>query len=235
MYLQQGRDAAVVPPRECKVEGKEPAEKTPLRVPPQTVERLTVYRKVLAELHAEGLENVFSHRLAELAGVHPAQLRRDLSIFGSFGSISRGYEVYQLSLTIGRLLGTDRQQTVALVGLGNLGRTLLTYRGFEERGFHIGVAFDLDREKVGRVYAGRRCHPVEEIETVLPEYGARIAILACGSAGIDAVVDRLARAGVRSILNFVPHRVSAPPGIHVEDVDISAKLEMLSFLSRGEE
>ncbi len=208
-------------------------EKAPGRVPAQTVARLTVYRKVLAELHAEGVENVYSHRLADLAGVHPAQLRRDLAIFGSFGSISRGYEVYQLSLTIGRLLGTDRQQTVALVGLGNLGRTLLTYHGFEERGFHIGVVFDKDREKVGRVYAGRRCHPVEEIEAVLPEYGARIAILACGPAGVEAVVDRLARAGVKSILNFVPRRIPAPPGVHVEDIDISATLEMLSFLSKG--
>ncbi len=202
------------------------------RVPTQTIQRLTVYRKVLAELHAEGVENVFSHRLAELAGVHPAQLRRDLSIFGSFGSISRGYEVHDLSLTIGHLLGTDRPQTVALVGLGNLGRTLLTYRGFEERGFRIGVVFDNDPEKVGRVYAGRRCHAVEEIEAVLPAYGARIAVLACGPVGVEDVVDRLAGAGVRSILNFVPRRVPAPDGVHVEDVDISAKLEMLSFLSR---
>jgi redox-sensing transcriptional repressor len=217
------------------VEPTEPAGKGPARVPTQVVERLTVYRKVLAELHAEGIETVFSHRLAELAGVHPALLRRDLSVFGSFGSVSRGYEVFPLSLTIGRLLGTDRPQIVALIGLGNLGRTLLTYPGFEERGFRIGVAFDKDPAKVGRVYAGRRCHSVEEIPSVLPEYGARIAILACGPVGLEAVVERLARAGVRSILNFVPRRVQAPEGVHVEDVDISAKLEMLSFLGKEEE
>jgi len=205
------------------------------RVPRQTIERLTIYRKVLAALQAEGVETVFSHRLAALAGVHPAQLRRDLSIFGSFGSVSRGYEVHDLSLTIGRLLGTDRPQAVALVGLGNLGRTLLTYRGFEDRGFRIGVVFDNDPEKAGRVYAGRRCHAVEEIEAVLPSHGARIAVLACGPVGVEDVVDRLVRAGVRSILNFVPRRIVAPEGVHVEDVDISAKLEMLSFLSRERE
>jgi len=167
-----------------------------------------------------------------LAGVHPAQLRRDLSIFGSFGSISRGYEVYDLSVTIGHLLGTARPQTVALVGLGNLGRTLLTYRGFEERGFKIGVVFDKDPDKIGRVYAGRRCYSVEDIESVAPGYGARIAVLACGPVGLEDVVNRLAKAGVRSILNFVPRHVPAPAGVHVEYVDLSAKLEMLSFLSR---
>lgn len=204
------------------------------RIPLQTVSRLSLYRKVLAELHREGVDHVFSHRLAELAGVHPAQLRRDLSLFGSFGSVSRGYDVFTLSRTIARLLGTDRLQVVALVGLGNLGRTLLTYPGFEERGFHIGVVFDRDPEKVGRVHAGRRCHHVDEMETVLPEYGARLAILACGPSGLETLVDRLARCGVRGILNFVPRHVTPPPGVHVEDADISARLEKLSFLARDD-
>ncbi len=211
---------------------REGDQKGPTRVPVQTVERLTLYRKVLAELQAVRVENVFSQRLAELADVHPAQLRRDLSIFGSFGSISHGYGVADLSATIGRLLGTDRPQTVILVGLGNLGRTLLTYRGFEERGFRIGVVFDKAPDKVGRVYAGRRCHDVGEIEAVAPTYNARIAILACGPVGLDDVVQRLARANVRFLLNFVPRHVAVPEGVHVEYVDISAKLEMLSFLSR---
>jgi redox-sensing transcriptional repressor len=209
-------------------------EGTDRRVPLQTVERLSVYRKVLVELHEEGVVDVFSHRLAALAGVTPAQLRRDLSIFGSFGTVARGYEVYPLLLTIGRLLGTDTLQTVALVGMGNLGRTLLMYRGFEERGFHIGVAFDLDREKTGRVFAGRRCYPMDSLETVLVEYGVRIAVLACGVAGLQALVDRLAAAGIRSVLNFVPKRVNPPAGVHVEDVDLAARLEKLSFLSRGD-
>ena len=204
------------------------------RVPLQTVERLSLYRKVLVELHEEGVADIFSHRLAALTGVTPAQLRRDLSIFGSFGSVVRGYEVFPLLVTIGKLLGTDRLQTVALIGLGNLGRTLLMYRGFEERGFHIGVVFDLDREKTDRVFAGRRCYRLDDLERVLAEYQVRIAILACGPVGLQALVDRLAAAGVRSLLNFVPKRVNPPPGVHVEDVDLSARLEKLSFLSRGD-
>lgn len=216
-------------PRRAKTTDGDTRRKVPL----QTVERLSIYRKLLVELHDDGVENVYSHQLAELVGVTPAQLRRDLAIFGAFGNISKGYPVYQLALTISRLLGTDRLQTVAMIGMGNLGRTLLTYRGFEERGFHIGVIFDLDREKVGRVFAGRRCYHVDELEAVLPEYKARIALLACRGTGLQKIVDRLGACGVRSILNFVPKHVVSPKGVFVEDVDISAKLEKLSFLVQG--
>jgi redox-sensing transcriptional repressor len=203
------------------------------KVPLQTVERLSRYRRVLADLQDQGVEAVFSHRLADLVGVTPAQLRRDLSIFGSFGSVARGYDVVELHRTIGRLLGTDQVQTLALIGMGNLGRTLLMYRGFEERGFHIGPVFDRDREKIGKVYAGRRCYAIDDLEATLPDFDCRMAILACGPVGLDALVARLAALGVRSVLNFVPQRVNAPDGVFVEDVDLSAKLEKLSFLSRS--
>ena len=95
-------------------------------------------------------------------GVTPAQLRRDLASFGSFGNIARGYDVRQMSRTISQIIGTDHIQNVALVGVGDLGRALLSYRGFEERGFHIAAAFDVDPDKVGRVFAGRRCYGLDE-------------------------------------------------------------------------
>ena len=141
-----------------------PQNRPAKRVSLQTVERLSVYRKVLEELDRDGVENIHSHELAELVGVTPAQLRRDLASFGTFGNISRGYNVYQMSRTISRIMGTDETQDVALFGVGDLGRALLSYRGFEERGFHIAVAFDVDSEKVGRVFAGRRCYHVDQLE-----------------------------------------------------------------------
>jgi redox-sensing transcriptional repressor len=197
-----------------------------------TVERLSVYRKLLEELHYEGVEYVYSQQLADMVGVTPAQLRRDLASFGSFGNISRGYNVYQLTRTISRILGTDVQQTVALLGVGDLGRSLLAYRGFEERGFHIGVVFDVDAAKVGRVFAGRRCHHIDELEAVLPEYDVRLAVLACRPVGLQQLVDRLGQIGILSILNFVPKRVTPPKGGYVESIDIAAKLEKLSFLGK---
>lgn len=197
----------------------------------QTVQRLSVYRKVLEELDHDGTEYVHSHQLAALVGVTPAQLRRDLASFGTFGNIARGYNVYEMSRTISRILGTDEAQNVALFGVGDLGRALLSYRGFEERGFHIAVAFDVDSAKVGRVFAGRRCYPVDQLEEVLREFDVHLAVLATRPEGLQTLVDRVCAAGVHGVLNFVPKRVTVPAGCHVEETDITSQLELLSFLS----
>jgi len=212
----------------AKMNGEENKKKISL----QTVERLSIYRRIFEELHNDGIDHIYSHQLARMVGVTPAQLRRDLASFGSFGNISKGYNVYQMILTISKLLGTDTIQAVAVIGVGNLGRALLSYRGFEERGFHIAAVFDLDREKVGRVFAGRRCYHVDELEKVIPELKPTIAILACGPQGVQGIADRLAKLGVRAILNFVPKKIQPQGDIFVEEVDISAKLEKLSFLNR---
>ena len=209
------------------------SQKNGKKISIQTVERLSIYRKILEELHDEGVTHIYSHQLAKLVGVTPAQLRRDLASFGSFGNISKGYNVYQMILTLSRLLGTDTIQPVALVGMGNLGRAILAYRGFEERGFHIAVIFDVDSEKVGRVFAGRRCFHLKDLETVLPDYQPTIAILACGAQGLQNIVDRLGKSGVRGIINFVPKKITPVRGMYLEDVDISAKMEKISFLLRA--
>jgi redox-sensing transcriptional repressor len=213
-------------------EATRPPQRPAKRVSLQTVERLSVYRKVLEELDRDGTEYIHSHELAGLVGVTPAQLRRDLASFGTFGNISRGYNVYQMSRTISRILGTDASQSVALFGVGDLGRALLSYRGFEERGFHIAVAFDADSEKVGRVFAGRRCYHVDHLEEVLREFDVHMAILASRPEGLQTLVDRVCGAGVHAILNFVPKRVTVPGDCFVEETDIASKLEMLSFLAR---
>lgn len=200
----------------------------------QTIERLSTYRRVLEDLHGKGIQYVYSHQLAEYVDVTPAQLRRDLSAFGSFGNISRGYNVQRLITTLSELLGTSVMQSVALVGMGNLGRTLLSYRGFEERGFSVDVVFDRDPAKVGRVIAGRRCFDIKDADTVLREHPVKIAILACRPEGLQDLVNRLAAAGVRAFLCFVPAIIDAPPGTYLEMEDISAKLEKLSFLVKNQ-
>jgi len=235
----QGREAispqAETDPADSSVSGEKRISRPRKPVSVHTIERLSVYRRLLEELDRDGVENIHSQRLAALVGVTPAQLRRDLASFGSFGNISRGYNVYQMSRTISRIIGTDRVQAVALFGVGDLGRALLSYRGFEERGFHLAVAFDVDPEKIGRVFAGCRCYSLADLETVVADFSVRLGILASRPEGIQGLVDRAATAGIRSFLNFVPKRVSAPAHCFVEHVDISAKLEKLSFLSQHEE
>ena len=212
-----------------------PTDKRDQKVSLHTVERLSMYRRKLEELSADDVEYIHSHELAALVSVTPAQLRRDLASFGSYGNISRGYEVLRMSRTISQIIGTDHIQHVALVGVGDLGRALLSYRGFEERGFHIAAAFDLDPDKVGRVFAGRRCYSLDKLETVLADLQIRILVLTARPDGLQELVDRGVKAGVRSFLNFVPKTLVVPEGCFVEHIDISAKLEKLSFLSRLDE
>ena len=204
------------------------------RISLHTVERLSLYRRALEELGHDDVEYVHSHDLAALVGVTPAQLRRDLASFGNFGNIARGYDVRLTTRRISEIVGTDQIQNIAVLGVGNLGRALLSYGGFEERGFHIAAAFDSDPDKVGRVFAGRRCHGLDELETVVPALELRILILASRPDGLQAVMDRAAAAGVRGFLNFVPSLTAPPRGCFVEQIDISAKLEKLSFLGRRE-
>ena len=203
------------------------------RIPLQTIERLSTYRRVLEKLQSNGLQYVYSHQLAEYVDVTSAQLRRDLASFGSFGNISRGYDIRQLITTLSELLGTSVVQPVALVGAGNLGRTLLSYGGFIERGFSLELAFDDDPSKIGRVIAGRRCHDIREAETVLRDHPVNIAILACRPEGLQGIVNTFAAAGVCSFLCFVPTILNAPAGTFIEMEDISAKLEKLSFLGKN--
>ena len=200
-----------------------------------TIERLSVYRRMLEELSHDQVEYIHSHQLAALVGVTPAQLRRDLASFGSFGDIAKGYNVEEMGRTISWIIGTDKIRSVALFGLGDLGRALLSYRGFEERGFHISAVFDVEPSKIGRVFAGRRCYGLHDLEKVVAGFDVRIAVLACRPEGLQTVVDRAVEAGVRCFLNFVPKRLSPPADCFVEHVDISAKLEKLSFLSRQED
>jgi redox-sensing transcriptional repressor len=190
---------------------------------------------MLEELSHDSVEYIHSHQLAALVGVTPAQLRRDLASFGSYGNIAKGYNVQQMGQVISRIIGTDTLQSLALFGLGDLGRALLSYRGFEERGFHIAVAFDVSPDKVGRVFAGRRCYGLDDLENIVAEFDIRIGVMTSRPQGLQDVIDRAAAAGVRSFLNFVPGRIVTPPECFVEQVDISAKLEKLSFLSQHQE
>lgn len=195
-----------------------------------TIERLCKYHRILDDMIAQGITNAYSHELAAMAQVTPAQFRRDITSFGNFGNIAKGYDVTKLHQAIIDLLGTCNSKKVALIGLGNLGRTLLSYRGFAERGFEIALAFDKDNDKVGRVIAGRRCFHIDQLEEILPQYNVDMVILATTADGAQNLVNRLGKLGIRAILNFVPKHLVPLEGMFIEQVDISAKLEKLSYL-----
>ena len=215
-----------------------PGEGTPERraaeVPEATVGRLPLYRQVLGQLTDEGTATVSSQRLADLSGVTSAQLRKDLSYLGSFGTRGVGYDVAFLHSRISEALGVAELLDVVIVGVGNLGHALASYRGLEDRGFRVVGLVDIDPSRVGlRVQVGDGELGVSPL-SALPEVArhAHIAVIATPDAAAQSVCDRLVAAGVRSILTFAPGPLSVPPGVEVRRVDVGLELQILAFRER---
>lgn len=196
-------------------------------IPGATVNRLPVYLRVLREVAGEGHATISSDRLAEQAGVSPAKLRKDLSSLGSYGVRGVGYDVVTLADHITGALGLERPWSVAIVGMGNLGRALATYGGIGVKGFEIKWLIDDDPKIVGSSVGGRRVVPFEAL-TPLPGEGV-IGVIATPAPAAQQVADRLIAAGVHSILNFAPTVLTVPDGVQVRGVDMASELQILAF------
>ena len=201
-------------------------------IPAAAVARLPVYRRVLLELLSTRTTTVSSTRLASLAGVNAAKVRKDLSYLGSFGIRGVGYNVEHLLYEVSRELGLTHDWPVLIVGLGNLGSALANYGGFQERGFPVRALVDTDPAKVGREVAGVPVRHVDELEKIVAEGSIAIGIVATPAGAAQDVVDRLVAAGIGSILNFAPVVVNTADGVSVRNVDLAVELQVLSFYQR---
>ena len=199
------------------------------RIPEATVARLPVYLRTLAEAAEDGVSTISSERLAELAGVNAAKVRKDLSHLGSYGTRGVGYDVDYLAYPMSRELGLTEERAVVIVGAGNLGQALANYGGFSSRGFPILAVVDSDPAKVGRVIAGVRVRPVEDLPAIVAEAVNTIGVVATPAGVAQSVADRLVEAGVRSILNFAPVVLTVPDEVLVRKVDLATELQILSF------
>jgi redox-sensing transcriptional repressor len=199
------------------------------KISESTVRRLSSYLRLLQEAAAKGQETISSEELAERGGTTSAQVRKDLSFFGSFGKRGLGYSVPELLREIEGILGLHRRWRVALVGAGKIGSALISYRNFQRRGFEIQAVFDSDREKVGQEWGSQIILADEELERVLAENGIEIVIVAVPGDAAQSVVDRVVRAGVRAVLNFAPVRLRVPDGVALRNVDMVMEMEGLTF------
>lgn len=199
----------------------------------RTIGRLSLYRRLLEGGTRPVPESIFSHELAQLACVTPAQVRRDLMSVGASGIPGRGYRVRDLIDSITALLDDPDGQDIALMGVGNLGRAILAYFAGRRPKLRITAAFDTDPQKVGRVINGCRCHPLEELEAVLSAGGIRTAIIAVPASKAQETADRLVSAGVLGILNFAPVPLRVPEGVFLEVRDITMSLETVAFFARN--
>ena len=200
-----------------------------LRVPEATVTRLSVYSRYLERLDRNGVITVSSGEIAEGVGVSPAQVRKDLAYFGEFGTRGVGYNVKDLKRYTLKILGLDRHWNLILVGAGNLGYALCTYKGFDDRGFTIVGVFDDDLTKIGKKINELDVMPLEEIPRVIKENSVRIGIVAVPPGGAQGVADIMVANDIQAIMNFSTIALNVPDYVEVRNVDLSVKLEILTF------
>jgi redox-sensing transcriptional repressor len=198
------------------------------------VARLPVYLRTLLEVQAEALTTISSERLAELAGVNAAKVRKDLSYLGSYGTRGVGYDVDHLLVQMSRELGLTRDWPVAIVGVGNLGAALANYGGFGDRGFPVAALVDADPAKVGTMLGDHKIRHLDDLPALVEELGISIGIIATPAVGAQEVADRLVAAGVTSILNFAPAVVTVPDHAQLRKVDLALELQVLSFYGQRE-
>lgn len=198
-------------------------------IPRKTIYRLSTYLRCLAPLKEKSIQTVSSEALAKVAGVKPTQLRKDLAYFGTFGTRGLGYDVVELSSRIADELGTSRLQPVILVGVGNLGLALLSYRGFEKEGFEITATFDVDpTRKRGKKFS-QPIHGMAELPGFIQRYAVRMAILTVPAEAAQEVANTLVRCGIAGILNFSPIILHVPEEVMVNNVNLAIELENLSY------
>ncbi len=199
------------------------------RIPEATVARLPVYLRCLLEVLEAKVTTISSERLAEMAGVNAAKVRKDLSYLGSYGTRGVGYDVEYLFLHINRVLGLTQDWPVVIVGVGNLGHALANYRGFSARGFRIVALVDADRNRVGEQIGDITVRHIDDLTAIGAEEEIAIGIIATPAPAAQDVADKLVAAGVRSILNFAPAVITVPPGVSLRKVDLSIELQILAF------
>jgi redox-sensing transcriptional repressor len=205
---------------------------TSRHIPDATVGRLPLYLRCLAIEAKRGVATVSSERLAELAGVNAAKVRKDLSHLGSYGTRGVGYDVEFLVFQVRRELGLTQDWSVAIAGAGNLGQALAGFAGFRARGFCLEAMFDTDPGKVGLRIGGVEVLPTGDLPAVTAQRGVAIGIICTPPEVAQEVADAFIAAGVRSILSFAPTVLAVPPNVAVRMVDLSMELQILSFHSQ---
>ena len=199
------------------------------RIADSTVRRLSAYLRFLEDFEGRGLTTISSEELARRGGTTSAQVRKDLSFFGSFGKRGLGYSVPELKKELREILGLGRDWRVVIVGAGKIGAALAQYRGFRQRGFTILRAYDSNPAKIGTVVEGMSVSDISLMEKDFARDRPDIVVLTVPAEAAQEVLDRVVRAGVKAVLNFAPTQLQAPSDVTVKTVNMAMELEGLSF------
>ena len=199
------------------------------RISESTIRRLSLYLRDLSILEKEGADTVSSKELASREKLTPAQVRKDLSLFGSFGTRGLGYPVSELRVQITGILGIDRVWRVALFGVGNIGSALVSYKEFARQGFQIIKLFDNDQRKIGSNHKGIVISDIRNMKKEVKEAGIEMAIIAVPAAVAQRIVDDVVATGIKAIMNFAPINLEVPEDVYLRNENMSMELEYLSF------
>jgi len=199
----------------------------------KTIGRLSLYRRLLAGLLAEHRQNIYSHELASLAGGTAPQVRRDLMAIGYSGSPAKGYEVADLAESINSFMDNPDGTHGTIVGAGNLGRAIMAYFESRRPKLKIVAAFDNDPKKIGSEICNCPCYDIADLKTMVGEMGIGLGVITVPAGMAQEVSDKLVDAGVMGILNFAPIRLHLPPGVYVEDVDLTTSMEKVAYFVRS--
>lgn len=199
------------------------------RIADSTVRRLSAYLRFLEDFEHRGLATISSEELARHGGTTSAQVRKDLSFFGSFGKRGLGYSVPELAGRLREILGLGREWRVIIIGAGKIGAALAQYRGFRQRGFTILAAYDSNPEKVGRKLEGIPVRDIVQLEKDAQREHPEIAVLTVPGEAAQKMLDRVVKAGIKAVLNFAPTQLQAPADVTVKNVNMAMELEGLSY------
>ena len=198
-------------------------------VPDVVISRLPWYLQILNHMAKEGLHTVSSSMLADRMGSSAAQVRKDLSFFGEFGKQGTGYSIYLLIDQLQKILNLDQIWQVVIVGVGDLGRALLRYQGFANRGIEIAYVFDNHPNIVGTRVGSFTVRHVNSMVADIRETGIKIAILTVPSDAAQATADCLVEAGIKAILSYAPVALMLPKDIHVQYIDPVLRLQRMMY------
>jgi len=199
------------------------------KISESTIRRLSLYYRALSLLEKENYETISSKELAKREKLTPAQVRKDLSFFGSFGTRGLGYPVTELRQRIAKILGIHRQWNVAMIGVGNIGSALVSYKEFQKQGFVIKLIFDNDQRKIGSNHKGLIVSDIKDMPRLLREHNIEIVVLAVPAIVAQYIVDEVVAAGIKAILNFAPINLKVPDDVHLRNENMAMELEYLSF------
>jgi redox-sensing transcriptional repressor len=199
------------------------------RIAESTVRRLSLYLRFLEDFEERGLATISSDELAARGGTTSAQVRKDLSFFGSFGKRGLGYAVPELASRLRDILGLGREWRVIIIGAGKIGSALAQYRGFKQRGFHVIGVYDTDPGKVGKRIDGFTIRDLTTLEKDVAKDEIDIAVVTVPAEAAQQVVTRVVKSGIGAVMNFAPVQLQVPDNVALKNVNMAMELEGLSF------